>query len=127
MPPTITSAFAVLEIDPRDCGVMLVDITQHPSLKLYVDVTPLHVEQVMQWKPGFIIRATLRSEVCTIEEKVAEMGWSKAVCENVLRKTGYSWDNALATYYFEGKVEELREKKRATTTRQRQKSQKKRL
>ena len=124
MPSTITSAFAVLEVDISQSGVMLVDMTQNPPLKLYVEVTPVYLKQVLRWKPGLTIRATIRSEIFTIEERVAEMGWSKEVCEKVLRETGYSWDNALATYYFEGKIEELRQEKRATTTRQRQKRQK---
>jgi hypothetical protein len=126
IPPTITSVFAVLEVDPLHFEVMLVDITENPPLKLYVDVTPLHFEQVMQWKPGLTIRATLRSEIFTIEEKVAEMGWSKEVCEKVLHETGYSWGNALVTYYFEGKIEELRKAKQGNTTRQRQRRPKKR-
>ncbi len=125
IPPTITAAFAVLEVDVSQSGVMLVDITENPPLKLYVDVTPLYFEQVMQWKPGLTIRATIRSEIFTIEERVAEMGWSKEVCEKVLHETGYSWDNALVNYYFEGKIEELRKEKRGSTTRQRQKRQKK--
>lgn len=125
MPLTFTSAFAVLEVDISQSGVMLVDMTQNPPLKLYVEVAPVYLKQVLRWKPGLTIRATIRSEIFTIEERATEMGWSKEICEKVLHETRYSWDNALATYDFEGKVEELRQEKRAITTRQRRKRKKK--
>jgi hypothetical protein len=45
------------------------------------------------------------------------MGWSKEVCEKMLQKTGYSWENALVKYYFEGEIAELYERKRGNTRR----------
>ena len=66
---------------------------------------------------GTVIRATIKSEVFTIEEKMKEMGWSKEVCEKMLQETGYSWENALVKYYFEGEIAELYEKKRRNTRR----------
>src|SRR4029453_19424288 len=76
---------------------------QRPPVDVWVDVSPVYVAQVRQWQPGTVIRATIQSEVFTIEEKVQEMGWSKEGCEKMLQETGYSWDNALVKYYFEGK------------------------
>jgi len=105
--PKVTSVYKVLKFDPYPHEVLLSDIGQDPPLEVYVKVTPVYFKQVRRWKPGTRIRTTIRSEVFTIAEKAKEMGWSKEVCEKVLRETGYSWDNALTTYFFEGEVEEL--------------------
>jgi hypothetical protein len=105
--PKVTSVYKVLKFDPYPHEVLLLDIDQDPPLEVYVKVTPVYFKQVSRWKSGTSIRATIRSEVFTISEKAKEMGWSKKVCEKVLRESGYSWEDALANYYFEGEVEEL--------------------
>ncbi len=69
--------------------VLLSDIMQRPPVDVWVDVSPVYVAQVMQWQPGTVIRATIKSEVFTVEEKVQEMGWSKEGCEKMLQETGY--------------------------------------
>jgi hypothetical protein len=107
--PKVTSVYQVLHFDPYPAGVVLSDIVQTPPLAVYVEVSPGYVAQVRRWEPGTRIRAIIRSEIFTIEEKVAEMGWSEAVCEKVFQETGYAWDHALVQYYFEGKIEECHE------------------
>ena len=115
--PQVTSVYQVLKFDRYPYEVLLSDIMQRPPVDVWVDVSPVYVAQVLHWQPGTVIRATIQSEVFTIEEKVQEMGWSKAVCEKMLQETGYSWDNALVKYYFEGKIAELSERKRGNTRR----------
>ena len=116
--PQVTSVYQVLKFDRYPYEVLLSDIMQRPPVDVWVDVSPVYVAQVMQWQPGTVIRATIKSEVFTIEEKVQEMGWSKERCEKMLQETGYSWDNALVKYYFEGKIVELSERKRGNTHRE---------
>ena len=115
--PKVTSVYQGLKFDPYPYEVLLSDIMQRPPVDVWVDVSPVYVAQVMHWQPGTVIRATIKSEVFTIEEKVQEMGWSKEVCEKMLQKTGYSWENALIKYYFEGEIAELYERKRGNTRR----------
>jgi len=115
--PKVTSVYQVLKFDPYPYEVLLSDIMQRPPVDVWVDVSPVYVAQVRHWQPGTVIRATIQSEVFTIEEKVQEMGWSKEVCEKMLQKTGYSWENALVKYYFEGEIAELYERKRGNTRR----------
>ena len=115
--PQVTSVYQVLKFDRYPYEVLLSDIMQRPPVDVWVDVSPVYVAQVMHWQPGTVIRATIKSEVFTIEEKVQEMGWSKEVCEKMLQKTGYSWENALIKYYFEGEIAELYERKRGNTRR----------
>jgi hypothetical protein len=81
--PQVTSVYQVLHFDPYPSGVVLSDIVQTPPLDVYVEVSPVYVAQVRRWDPGTRIRATLRAEIFTIAENVAEMGWSQAGCEKV--------------------------------------------
>jgi hypothetical protein len=74
--PTVTSVYQVLKCDPYPYEVLLSDIMQRPPVDVWVDVSPVYVAQVMQWQPGTVIHATIKSEVFTVEEKVQEMGWS---------------------------------------------------
>jgi hypothetical protein len=115
--PKVTSVYQVLKFDRYPYEVLLSDIMQRPPVDVWVDVSPVYVAQVLHWQPGTVIRATIQSEVFTIEEKVQEMGWSKEVCEKMLQETGYSWDNALVKYYFEGEIAEVYERKRGNTHR----------
>jgi hypothetical protein len=115
--PKVTSVYQVLKCDRYPYEVLLSDIMQRPPVDVWVDVSPVYVAQVRQWQPGTVIRATIQSEVFTIEEKVQEMGWSKEGCEKMLQETGYSWDNALVKYYFEGEIAEVYERKRGNTHR----------
>src|SRR6266702_2937192 len=116
--PKVTSVYQVLKFDRYPYEVLLSDIMQRPPVDVWVDVSPVYVAQVMQWQPGTVIHATIKSEVFTVEEKVQEMGWSKEGCEKMLQETGYSWDNALVKYYFEGKIAEIYERKRGNTHRE---------
>ena len=72
--PQVTSVYQVLKFDRYPYEVLLSDIMQRPPVDVWVDVSPVYVAQVLHWQPGTVIRATIQSEVFTIEEKVQERG-----------------------------------------------------
>src|SRR5438094_8991764 len=96
--PKVTSVYQVLKFDRYPYEVLLSDIMQRPPVDVWVDVSPVYVAQVMHWQPGTVIRATIKSEVFTLEGKVQEMGWSKEVSEKMHQNTGYCWQDALINY-----------------------------
>ncbi len=100
----MTSTFEVLKVELNYNEVLLADINQEPPLKVWVTLTSEYRILAVGWRKGVRIDATLRSEIFTIEEKVKEMGWDKEICEKELKKSGYDWDNALANYFFDGKI-----------------------
>jgi len=104
--PKVSSTFEVLKVELNHNEVLLMDIKEEPPLKVWVTLVAEYIIQAMGWDKGKKIDATLRSEVFTIEEKVKEMGWDKEICEKELKESGYNWDNALANYFFDGKIKE---------------------
>ena len=109
--PRITANFLILEVDILNFGVLLQDTDQKPPLDAYVELTPENLQQAMRWKKGTKIYATVKSEICTIEEKVKEIGgikgWTREMCDKVLKETGSSWNDAVVQYYFEDNIKEL--------------------
>ena len=101
-----TANFLILKIDLFHMEVLLQDIDIKPPLDVWVTLTPEYVQQAMHWAVGRQLYATIIVDIFTIEEKVKGKGWSKNDLEKALRETGYSWNDALANYYFDGKVEE---------------------
>lgn len=110
IPPKVTGNFLVLEIDVPNCVVMLQDLDQKPPPELYVELMPENFRQAMRWKKGTKIYATIRSKISTIEEQVNETGrmkgWTRKMCEKVLKETGSSWNDAVVQYFFEDNIEE---------------------